>query len=52
MPLKPLVSLTIEDANQEFLSQVGEDISNDTAMYIMGEVNRTKNISIEYFEEA
>ena len=33
--LKPLVSLIIEDANQAFLSQVGEDLFKDTAMAIM-----------------
>ena len=35
--LKPLVSLIIEDANQAFLSQVGEDLSTDTAMDIIEE---------------
>ena len=43
--LKPLVSLIIGDANQEFLSQVGEDLSKDTNMAIMEELNRTTNTS-------
>ena len=43
--LKPLVSLIIGDANQEFLSQVGEDLSKDTDMAIMEELNRTTNTS-------
>ena len=50
--LKPLVSLTIQDANHEFLSPVGEDLSNNTAMAIMDEVNCITNTSTEYFEEA
>ena len=41
--LKPLVSFIILYSNQDFLSQVGEDLSNDTAMDIMDEVNRTPN---------
>ena len=45
--LKPMVSLIIGDANQAFLSQVGEDLSKDTAMAIMEEVNRTANTSTE-----
>ena len=47
--LKPLVSLTIVDANQEFLSQVGEDLSRETAMAIMYEVNCNANTSAEGF---
>ena len=49
---KPLVSLTIVDANQAFLSQVGEDISKDTSMDIMEKVNRTANTYTEVFDEA
>ena len=49
--LKPLVSLTIVDANQEFLSQVGEDLSKDTSMDIMDKENHTANTSTELFEE-
>ena len=49
--LKPLVSLIIGDENQAFLSQVGENLSKDTAMAIMDEVNRTKNNSTEEVEE-
>ena len=48
--LEPLVSLTIGDTNQEFLSQVGEDIAKDTAMDIMDKVNRTAKTSTEGFE--
>ena len=50
--LKPLVSPTTGDANQEFISQVGEDISKVTAMAIMYEVNRIVNNDTEGFEEA
>ena len=50
--LKPLLSLIIGYANQAFLSQVGEDLSKDTAMDIMEEVNRTANTSMEGVEEA
>ena len=50
--LKPMVSLIIGDANRAFLSQVGEDLSKDTAMAIMEEVNRTANTSTEGVEEA
>ena len=50
--LKPLVSLIIGYANPAFLSQVGEDLSKDTAMSIMEEVNRTTNTSTEIVEEA
>ena len=45
--LEPLVSLTIGYANQAFLSHVGDDIPNDTTMYIMDEVNHTVNTSTE-----
>ena len=50
--LKPLVSLTIGDANKTFILHVGEDLSKDTAMDIMYEVNRTANNSTEEFEES
>ena len=50
--LKPLISLIIGDANQEFISQVGEDLSKDTATAIMDELNRTANTSTERVEEA
>ena len=50
--LKPLVLLIIGYANQEFLSQVGEDLSKDTAMAIMYEVNCTANTLTDVFEEA
>ena len=50
--LKPLVSLTIRDVNHEFISPVGEDLSNNTAMDIMDKVNCITNNSTEYFEEA
>ena len=50
--LKPLVSLIIGDANQAFLSQAGEDLSKDTAMAIMDELNCTANTSTEGVEEA
>ena len=50
--LKPLVSLITEDVNQAFLSQVGEDLSKDTAMAIMEEVKHITNTSTEGFEEA
>ena len=50
--LKPPVSLIIRDENQTFLSQVGEDISKDTAMAIMDDVNYTANTSTEGVEEA
>ena len=47
--LKPLVSLVIGDANQAFLSQVVEDLSKDTNMVIIDEVNRTMDNSTEGF---
>ena len=47
--LKPLVSLNLGDENQEFLSQVVEDLSNYTDMDIMNEVNHTMNASTEVF---
>ena len=47
--MKPLVSLTMGDANHELLSKVGEDISKDTSMDVMYKVNRTENTSIEVF---
>ena len=50
--LKPLVSLIIGDINQAFLSQVGEDLSKDTAMVITEKVNRTANTSAGGVEEA
>ena len=50
--LTPLVSLIIGDENQVFLSQVGEDMSKDTAMAIMEEVNCTASTSEEVFDEA
>ena len=50
--LKPLVSLIIGDSNQAFLSKVVEDLSKDTAMDIMEEVNRTANTSTERIDEA
>ena len=43
--LKPLVSLIIGDSNEAFFSQVGEDLSKDTAMALMYKVNRTENTS-------
>ena len=43
--LEPLVSLTIGYANQDFISQLGEDLSKDTATAIMDEVKRTTNAS-------
>ena len=49
---KPLISLITGEANQAFLSQVGQDLSKDTAMAIMDEVNRTANNSTEGIEEA
>ena len=50
--LKPLVSLIIGDINQEFISQIGEDLFNYTSMAIMEKVNRTVNTSMEGVEEA
>ena len=50
--LKPLISLIIVDVNQAFLSQVGEDLSNDTDMAIMDKVHHTANTSTERVEEA
>ena len=50
--LKPLVSLIIGDANQAFLSQIGEYLSKDTTMAIMEKLNRTVNTSTEGVEEA
>ena len=50
--LKPLVSLIIGHAKQAFLSQVGEDLSKDTFLAIMEELNRTANTSTEGVEEA
>ena len=50
--LKPLVSLIIGYTNQAFLSRVGEELSKDTVITIMEEVNRTKNTSAEGVEEA
>ena len=51
MLLKPLVSLMMGYANQASLSQVGEDISKDTAMAIMDEANCTVNNLTEGVEE-
>ena len=45
MFLKPLVSLTIGDANEDFLSQLGDDLSKDTVIAIMDKVNCTVNTS-------
>ena len=50
--LNPLVSLTIGDVNKEFISQVGDDLSKDTATTIMDEVNQNANNSTERFDEA
>ena len=47
-----MVSFIIGDANQAFLSQVGEDLYKETTMVIMEEVNRTANTSTEGVEEA
>ena len=52
MFLKHFISLTIGDENQMFILHVGEDLSKDTAMAIMNEVNRTTNTSTDEFEEA
>ena len=49
--LKPLVPLIIGYANKAFISQLGEDLSNETAIDIMDEVNRTANNSIDGVEE-
>ena len=46
---KPLVSLNIGDANHEFISQVGEDLSKETFMDIMKKVKHTADISTEIF---
>ena len=50
--LKPLVSFITGDANQVFLSQVGEDLYNYTAVSIMEEVNLAANTSTGVVEEA
>ena len=50
--LETLVSLVIEDTNNFFLSQVGEDLSKYTTMDIMDKVNRTTNTSTEGIWEA
>ena len=44
--------MIIENANQASLSQVGEDLSNETAIAIMDEVNCTINNLAEGVEEA
>ena len=49
--LKPMVPMIIGYSNQAFLSQVGGDISKDTAMDIMDEVKRTANTLSEGVEE-
>ena len=50
--MKPLFSLVIVDTNKTFLSHVGEDLSKETDIAVMDEVNRTSNNSTEEFEEA
>ena len=50
--LKLLVSLIIGYANQAFISQLVEDLSKETAMAIMEEVNSTANTSTGGVEEA
>ena len=44
--------MIIGDANQAFLSQVGEDLSKYTSTAIMNKVNHTANNSTEVVEEA
>ena len=50
--LKPMVPLIMVDANQAFLSQLGEDISKYTDMAIMNELNFAANTLTEVVEEA
>ena len=50
--LKPLVSSIIGHGNEAFLSQVGEELSKDTTMAIMGEVSCAANNSTEGVKEA
>ena len=47
-----MVSLIIGDENQVFLSQLGENPSNENAMAIMDKVNCTANTPTEGVEEA
>ena len=51
MFLKPLVKFIIRDENYAFLFHVGEDLSKDTAMYIVYVVTRTANASMEGVDE-